>query len=193
MGPGVASECVETKDGPVVWEDHFYPEIVDPVSGRGAAGWRARRARVHHAHQGGAAADPLPHARPDRGSCRRPRARCAAWRASAALRRHADHPRCERVPESDRGAGAAARRASRRTISSSSRATAHLDQLAVQGRVPRRARRRQPRAARGCSAGARRRGIKAFVGHLDAGARWEIPGSLERSAGKAQRVVDRRR
>jgi phenylacetate-CoA ligase len=33
MGPGVASECVETKDGPVVWEDHFYPEIVDPVSG----------------------------------------------------------------------------------------------------------------------------------------------------------------
>jgi phenylacetate-CoA ligase len=34
MGPGVANECVETKDGPVIWEDHFYPEIVDPVSGR---------------------------------------------------------------------------------------------------------------------------------------------------------------
>jgi phenylacetate-CoA ligase len=33
MGPGVASECVETKDGPVIWEDHFYPEIVDPGSG----------------------------------------------------------------------------------------------------------------------------------------------------------------
>jgi phenylacetate-CoA ligase len=33
MGPGVASECLETKDGPVVWEDHFYPEIVDPASG----------------------------------------------------------------------------------------------------------------------------------------------------------------
>jgi phenylacetate-CoA ligase len=33
MGPGVASECVETKDGPVVWEDHFYPEIIDPESG----------------------------------------------------------------------------------------------------------------------------------------------------------------
>jgi phenylacetate-CoA ligase len=32
MGPGVASECLETKDGPVVWEDHFYPEIIDPVS-----------------------------------------------------------------------------------------------------------------------------------------------------------------
>src|SRR5262245_17743472 len=33
MGPGVANECVETKDGPVVWEDHFYPEIVDPATG----------------------------------------------------------------------------------------------------------------------------------------------------------------
>jgi phenylacetate-CoA ligase len=33
MGPGVASECVETKDGLHLWEDHFYPEIVDPVSG----------------------------------------------------------------------------------------------------------------------------------------------------------------
>jgi phenylacetate-CoA ligase len=33
MGPGVANECVETKDGPVIWEDHFYPEIVDPDTG----------------------------------------------------------------------------------------------------------------------------------------------------------------
>jgi phenylacetate-CoA ligase len=32
-GPGVASECVETKDGLHVWEDHFYPEIIDPVTG----------------------------------------------------------------------------------------------------------------------------------------------------------------
>jgi len=33
MGPGVASECIESKDGPVVWEDHFYPEIIDPLTG----------------------------------------------------------------------------------------------------------------------------------------------------------------
>ena len=33
IGPGVANECIETKDGPVIWEDHFYPEIVDPESG----------------------------------------------------------------------------------------------------------------------------------------------------------------
>jgi phenylacetate-CoA ligase len=33
MGPGVAAECVESKDGPVIWEDHFYPEIIDPDTG----------------------------------------------------------------------------------------------------------------------------------------------------------------
>ena len=33
MGPGVACECIESKDGPVIWEDHFYPEIIDPVTG----------------------------------------------------------------------------------------------------------------------------------------------------------------
>ena len=37
IGPGVAQECVETKDGPTIWEDHFYPEIVDPVSGEAVA------------------------------------------------------------------------------------------------------------------------------------------------------------
>jgi len=33
MGPGVAQECVETKDGPTIWEDHFYPEVIDPETG----------------------------------------------------------------------------------------------------------------------------------------------------------------
>ncbi|RTL71125.1 MAG: phenylacetate--CoA ligase, partial [Hyphomicrobiales bacterium] len=33
MGPGVANECVETKDGLHIWEDHFYPEIIDPFTG----------------------------------------------------------------------------------------------------------------------------------------------------------------
>jgi phenylacetate-CoA ligase len=33
IGPGVANECIESKDGPVIWEDHFYPEIIDPLSG----------------------------------------------------------------------------------------------------------------------------------------------------------------
>jgi phenylacetate-CoA ligase len=34
MGPGVAQECIETKDGLTVWEDHFYPEIIDPETGK---------------------------------------------------------------------------------------------------------------------------------------------------------------
>lgn len=33
MGPGVAQECLESKDGPTVWEDHFYPEIINPETG----------------------------------------------------------------------------------------------------------------------------------------------------------------
>lgn len=37
MGPGVANECVETKDGPTIWEDHFYPEIVNPETGEPVA------------------------------------------------------------------------------------------------------------------------------------------------------------
>ncbi len=37
MGPGVANECVETKDGPTIWEDHFYPEIVNPDTGEPVA------------------------------------------------------------------------------------------------------------------------------------------------------------
>ena len=36
IGPGVASEFIETKDGPTIWEDHFYPEIVDPQTGEPA-------------------------------------------------------------------------------------------------------------------------------------------------------------
>jgi phenylacetate-CoA ligase len=37
MGPGVAQECIETKDGLTVWEDHFYPEIIDPETGKAVA------------------------------------------------------------------------------------------------------------------------------------------------------------
>ena len=43
MGPGVSQECVETKDGLHIWEDHFLPEVVDPLDGIRAAP-TARRA-----------------------------------------------------------------------------------------------------------------------------------------------------
>src|SRR5262249_2625773 len=38
MGPGGAQECVQTKDGLHIWEDHFYPEIIDPATGEGLPG-----------------------------------------------------------------------------------------------------------------------------------------------------------
>ncbi len=104
IGPGVASECVETKDGPTLWEDHFYPEVVDPATGAPVADGEHGEIVLHLAHQGGDADHPLPHARPDApvagnrphdaqdGEDRRP------------LRRH-DHPaRRQRVSQPDRGA-----------------------------------------------------------------------------------------
>ena len=84
MGPGVANECIETKDGPVIWEDHFYPEIIDPETGELLPDGERGRAGVHHADQGGAADHPLPHARPDAPAAAAPRAPCAAWARSPA-------------------------------------------------------------------------------------------------------------
>jgi len=34
IGPGVSCECIESKDGPHIWEDHFYPEVIDPATGK---------------------------------------------------------------------------------------------------------------------------------------------------------------
>jgi phenylacetate-CoA ligase len=105
IGPGVACECVETKDGLHIWEDHFYPEVIDPETGAvlpdGAQGelvftsltkvampiirYRARH-RPHHA----------PH-----GKGHRP------------LRRHDDRAWRQRVPDPDRGTDPAGRRAVR--------------------------------------------------------------------------------
>ena len=83
MGPGVANECIETKDGPVIWEDHFYPEIIDPQTGAVLRGRRARRTGVHVADEGSVADHPLSHARSDAAACRPRRARCAGWRRSS--------------------------------------------------------------------------------------------------------------
>ena len=47
IGPGVGAECVH-QDGLHIFEDHFYPEIIDPSLGRRAAGGRGGRARPHH-------------------------------------------------------------------------------------------------------------------------------------------------
>ena len=65
MGPGVGQECIETKDGLTLWEDHFFPEIIDPETGKPAAdgeiGELVLTTLTKEAHAG----HPLSHARPD--------------------------------------------------------------------------------------------------------------------------------
>ena len=104
MGPGVANECIETKDGPVVWEDHFYPEIIDPADRQGAARRLARRTGIHLADQRGAAGHPLPHPRSHPPAAAHRALHAAHRQDHRPLGRHADHPRRQRVPVPDRRA-----------------------------------------------------------------------------------------
>ena len=62
IGPGVGIEC-HCQNGLHIFEDHFYPEIIDPETRRAAARRRGGRTGAHHAQQAGHADDPLPHAR----------------------------------------------------------------------------------------------------------------------------------
>ena len=118
IGPGVAQEAVETKDGLHIWEDHFYPEIVDPITGEpvpdGERGelvftsltkqampvLRYRTRDLTRLLPGSA----YPAVPPD-GEDHRP------------LRRHDDRPRRQRVPDPGGGAGPRRDRAWRRTSS----------------------------------------------------------------------------
>jgi phenylacetate-CoA ligase len=84
IGPGVANECAETKDGPVIWEDHFYPEIIDPNTGEVLPDGRTGRTGIHLADQGGDAGDPLPHPRPDPPAAADRPQRCGASARSPA-------------------------------------------------------------------------------------------------------------
>jgi hypothetical protein len=132
MGPGVASECIESKDGPVIWEDHFYP--------------LGRRAGIHFPVQGSAAGDPLPHARPHAAAAAHFALHAPHRQDHRPFGRYADHPRRKRVPDPDR-----------RTDLQDARAGAAIPA----GRKPRRppgqagsAGRTAPRRGRGAGAGA---------------------------------------
>ena len=103
IGPGVAQECIETKDGLTIWEDHFYPEIIDPQTGRvlpdGEKGELVITSLTKEA---------LPVIRYRTRDLTRllpgtARAPCDTWKNYRALR-HAHRPRRERLPVADRGA-----------------------------------------------------------------------------------------
>ena len=73
IGPGVAQECLDSRGGLTIWEDHFFPEIIDPDSGKPAARRRAGRTGPHLADQRSDAGDPLSHARSDAAAAARAR------------------------------------------------------------------------------------------------------------------------
>ncbi len=62
IGPGVSCETIETKDGCVIWEDHFYPEVIDPQTGEVLPDGVDRRAGVHVPDERSDARHPLSHA-----------------------------------------------------------------------------------------------------------------------------------
>ena len=112
IGPGVAQECVETKDGLHIWEDHFYPEIIDPETGEvlpdGEEGELVFTSLTKQA---------MPVIRyrtrdltrllPGTGATAMP----PDGEGHRAHRRHDDRPRRQRLPDADRGAAAQGRRA----------------------------------------------------------------------------------
>ena len=79
IGPGVSGECIESKDGLHIWEDHFFPEIIDPDTGdvlpEGAFGELVFTSLTKQA---------MPvvryRTRDFRGFCRGRRGRCGGWR-----------------------------------------------------------------------------------------------------------------
>ena len=187
IGPGVAAECPEARDGLHVQEDHFLVEVVDPKTGGAVARRDVWRARLHDADQGSDATAALPdrrHRQPDPRALRlRPHVR-AHERHPRSPRRHADRPRGQPLPEPDRARAARATRdrpalpARRRT-----------SRPARRGHDPLRARRGRCRpgelAARVRSAVRAGIGIGVTVSVL-------APGEVPRSEGKAVRVIDRR-
>ena len=186
IGPGIGQEAAGHPGRLQVWEDHFYPEVVDPRDRRGAAGRRAGRAGVHLAHQAGDAGGALPHPRPDPAAARQRLPGLPQHREDHRThRRHDDHPRRQRLPDPDRGAAAAG-------AGAGAALRVRADPARPAGRAVRpgggpggRRRRRRPGRAR--SAAWSRTGS----GSRSPSRCWR-PESIARSQGKAVRVHDRR-
>ena len=187
MGPGVASECLESKDGAVIWEDHFYPEIIDPVSGAvlpdGATGELVFTSLTKEA---------LPMIRyrtRDLTTLLPPTAR--SMRRMGRIHGRSDDMLIVRgvnvFPSQIEELVLKVPGLAPHYQIELSRA-AHLDRLAVAVECRAEAATAEARAALQRQLA---QSIKAYIG-LSAEVRVGAPGSLERSQGKARRVIDRR-
>ena len=186
MGPGIASECLESKDGAVIWEDHFYPEIIDPDTGAVLPdGTRGELVLTTLTKQ---ALPMIRYRTRDLTALLPPTAR--SMRRLARIGGRSDDMLIVRgvnvFPSQIEAlvlelAGLAPHYQLELTRA------AHLDQLAVQVECLA----GTSRAARGGLARELAARIKAYIG-ISAEVRVGDPGSLERSQGKARRVVDRR-
>jgi len=186
MGPGVASECLESKDGAVIWEDHFYPEIIDPDTGAVLPdGTRGELVLTTLTRQ---ALPMIRYRTRDLTALLPPTAR--AMRRMARVGGRSDDMLIVRgvnLFPSQIEALALELPGLAPHYQLELTRTAHLDQLAVQvecltDTAP---------AARDGLARELAARIKACIG-ITAEVRVADPGSLERSQGKARRVIDRR-
>ena len=188
IGPGVSCECIESKDGPHIWEDHFYPEVIDPATGKvlpdGEVGElvfttltkeampviRYRTRDLSRLLPGTARID-APH-----GKGHRP------------LRRHDDRARRQRVSRA-RSRRSCSRTSGWRPISSIElRRAERLDEITVVVEA------REAASTTGALAACDRdlaHHIKELIG-VTATVRTVKPGTVERSLGKAKRVIDLR-
>ncbi|WP_333769914.1 phenylacetate--CoA ligase PaaK [Streptomyces sp. IBSBF 2435] len=188
IGPGVAQECVRTKDGLHIWEDHFYPEVVDPLTGAvqppGAGGELVFTSLTKEA---------LPVVR----YRTRDLSRLLPGTARPAFRRMAKVTgRCDDMIIL-RGVNVFPSQIEEIVLRAPGVAPHFAVELTRAGRLDRMAVRAEARpgagpAERDAAAGAIARGIKDRVG-VSAEVTVVDPGTLERSAGKLQRVRDLRR
>ena len=188
IGPGVACECLESKDGPVIWEDHFYPEIIDPETGApvadGAAGELVLTSLTKEA---------LPVVRYRTRDLTRllpPTAR--SMRRMAKVTGRSDDMLIIRgvnvFPSQVEELILGQRQLTPHYVLEIGRA-GHLDELTV--RVEANADAAGQVAARDQAAGELQHRIKSYIGITALVAVCD-PGTIERSLGKAKRVIDRR-
>jgi phenylacetate-CoA ligase len=186
MGPGVASECLESKQGPTLWEDHFYPEIIDPDTGRvlpdGEQGELVLTTLTREA---------LPMIR------YRTRDRTRLLPPTARAMRRLERI-CGRTDDMliVRGVNVFPSEIEAHILATAGLAPHYLIELSRAGSLDVMTVRVE--AAPLADAPARSRAAAALAHHLKSSVglsttvRVEEPGSLERSAGKARRVLDRR-